>query len=206
MDPEMPKTDESMPKTPKKKPCGCSMCFWVIVIAAVVVIAAVGVFPFTGIYNVSAVAGHTRVVAWYLEEIMENSVEAHAGGIVVPADLDTERNMTVGYGHYHEMCVGCHGAPGEGRNEIGLGITPLPPLLVESADEWTTGEVFWIVQQGIKMAGMPAFGPTHTEDQLWAMTAFVKALPTMTAEQYKSMAADRSDVLHEQAASDPKQP
>jgi mono/diheme cytochrome c family protein len=49
-------------------------------------------------------------------------------------------------------------------------------------------EVYWIVKNGIRMTGMPAFGPTHDEATLWAITAFVKQLPTMTPQQYQALA------------------
>ena len=45
------------------------------------------------------------------------------------------------------------------------------------------GEVYWILEHGIKLAGMPAFGPTHGEDELWAITAFVEQLPEMSAQE-----------------------
>ncbi|NNF58978.1 MAG: cytochrome c, partial [Rhodothermaceae bacterium] len=50
-------------------------------------------------------------------------------------------------------------------------------------------EVFWILQHGIKMAGMPAYGPTHADDELWQLVAFVKQLPEMTPARYAALAA-----------------
>jgi len=41
-----------------------------------------------------------------------------------------------------------------------------------------------MVKHGIKMSGMPAFGPTHDDQALWNIAAFVKAMPDMTAERY----------------------
>lgn len=45
----------------------------------------------------------------------------------------------------------------------------------------------WILQHGIKMTGMPAFGPTHDEKELWAMVAFVRRLPDMSPSEYKEL-------------------
>jgi mono/diheme cytochrome c family protein len=48
-------------------------------------------------------------------------------------------------------------------------------------------ELFWIAKHGIRMTGMPAFGPTHDDRQLWTVVAFVRRLRDMTPEQYKRM-------------------
>jgi len=42
-----------------------------------------------------------------------------------------------------------------------------------------------IIKRGIKMSGMPAWGPTHSEEELWALVAFLKLLPTMSTAQYR---------------------
>ena len=44
------------------------------------------------------------------------------------------------------------------------------------------------MKNGLQMTGMPALGPTHKDADLWAITAFVRQLPTMTAEEYQAMA------------------
>ncbi|MCZ7594211.1 MAG: cytochrome c [Hyphomicrobium sp.] len=38
------------------------------------------------------------------------------------------------------------------------------------------------------MTGMPAFGPTHDDQTLWNIVAFVRQLPNMTADQYQRFA------------------
>ena len=45
-------------------------------------------------------------------------------------------------------------------------------------------EIYWLVENGAKMTGMPAFGPTHDEEAMWNITAFVKAMPDMTEARY----------------------
>jgi mono/diheme cytochrome c family protein len=70
------------------------------------------------------------------------------------------------------------------REEWASGMRPRPPELVEVAGEWEAREVFWIAKHGIKLSGMPAFGPTHEDATIWNIAAFVKALPAMTPEEY----------------------
>lgn len=48
-------------------------------------------------------------------------------------------------------------------------------------------ELYWIIENGIKMTGMPAFGPTHSKDELWGIVAFVRHLPSMSPKEYQTM-------------------
>jgi len=48
-------------------------------------------------------------------------------------------------------------------------------------------EIYWIVKHGIKLTGMPAFGPTHDENELWGLVAIVKEIPRMSPEQYRQL-------------------
>jgi mono/diheme cytochrome c family protein len=85
------------------------------------------------------------------------------------------------------MCVSCHGAPGVKPNEMVEGLYPKPPEIYKHGEEDAAQEFFWIIKNGIKMTSMPAFKPTHDDQKIWAMTAFVtQKLATMTPEEYKS--------------------
>ncbi len=66
---------------------------------------------------------------------------------------------------------------------------PVPPALAHAAKRWSGAEIHWLVTNGAKMTGMPAFGPTHDEQTIWNISAFVKALPGMTAEEYAGYSA-----------------
>ncbi|HEX5757983.1 MAG TPA: cytochrome c [Thermoanaerobaculia bacterium] len=136
-----------------------------------------------GAYDVAATSPETGVVAWALETAQERSVARRARAVEVPP-LDRPELRAVGLIHYHEMCVTCHGAPGVPASEIGAGLNPFPPELAEEAEEYGPAELFWMVKNGIKMTGMPAFGPTHTDEELWAIVAFVESLPEMSGADY----------------------
>ena len=85
------------------------------------------------------------------------------------------------------MCSGCHGAPGEKPDELAEGLYPEPPELYKDVEEGEAQESFWIIKNGIKMTSMPAYGPTHSDEKIWAITAFVtQQLPKMTPDQYKA--------------------
>ena len=94
------------------------------------------------------------------------------------------------------MCVTCHGAPGVERGTLGKGINPKPPNLAKEAGEWSDRELFWITKHGIKLAGMPAFGVTHSDEELWAIVAFLRRLETMSAEEYRRLATEPAMHAH----------
>jgi mono/diheme cytochrome c family protein len=119
----------------------------------------------------------------------QNAVRSAARDTAPPAGIDLRDPELAerAFGHYSVACTTCHGAPGVAPSPWMI-TNPPSPLLVDTADNWTDGELFWIIKHGIKMTGMPALGPTHTDADLWAISAFVRQLPTMTPDGYQAMA------------------
>ena len=89
--------------------------------------------------------------------------------------------------HSVKACVYCHGAPGKDPTDIGKGLNPEPPYLPDVVARWSGGELFWIAKNGIRMTGMPAFGSTHKDEEIWKVVAFIQRLPTVTEEDYAKM-------------------
>ena len=148
-----------------------------------------------GRYNVSALEPHHPIMAWVLHTTMETSVRHHAEAIVPPANLPARASQ--GFQDFDEMCVQCHGAPGKERGEVGQGLRPQPPSLVDAAQRWRPSEIFWIVKNGVHMTGMPAFGPTHDDQRIWDIIAFVGSLKGVTPERYEQMRSSMSNAAHE---------
>lgn len=141
---------------------------------------------YTGAYNVAASEAHADAVRWTLETTMRNSVTSRAEDIDLPGTVP-EDLVAEGAGHYADTCAHCHGAPGRDPADWSRGMRPEPPDLVEAAAEWTPAEIYWIVDNGIKMSGMPAFGPHRDPQELLAITAFVSQLPGLSAEDYAAL-------------------
>jgi mono/diheme cytochrome c family protein len=162
-----------------------------VIVALLAGFAAVAVI-LGGYYDVSATRGHSRPVEWVLRTTMENSVRRNARQVRVPADLDlTDRAYAAQFiGHYDAACATCHAAPGRDRDPW-MVIYPEPAPLTdhEVVRRWSDEELFWLLKHGIKDTGMMALGPTHTDDDIWGVTAFVRQLPDMTAEQYRALVA-----------------
>jgi mono/diheme cytochrome c family protein len=64
----------------------------------------------------------------------------------------------------------------------------MAPDLSEAVSDMTTGQMFWIIKNGIKMSGMASYGKVHNDDEIWNIAAFVQRLPKMTPEEYNRFA------------------
>ncbi|PWS38876.1 class I triheme cytochrome c [Falsiroseomonas bella] len=142
---------------------------------------------YSGAYNVAATEEHASFTRWAFDTTMQNSVERRASDL--PAPAPTAEMVAAGASEYREYCQHCHAGPGVERAEWASGMRPRPPHLTEAAANWSPQEVFWLVRHGVKMSGMPAFGPTHDDATLWNIVAFVKELPAMTPERYAELGA-----------------
>ncbi len=165
-------------------------------VAAIVlaVVIALGVI-LSGAYDVAATDRHNPIVAWAFETTFENSVARQANGIAAPEF--TPARVQAGAHEYKAMCSHCHGGVGASRAGFASGMLPMPPALAEEAAELSASEVFWLVKHGVKMSGMPAFGPSHDDATIWNIAAFVKAMPDMSAQRYAAYRAEEEEGEHE---------
>jgi mono/diheme cytochrome c family protein len=157
-----------------------------ILVAALVVLLSGLAALYAGLYDVAATKPHSPVTSWLLETARTRSIKAHAASIQAPPGLDDPAKVIIGVEHYAAHCAVCHGAPGVPKGDIAHGLYPQPPNLAETAKRYSPGELFWILKNGIKMTGMPAWND-HSDDELWATVAFVKKLPGMSEEEYAKL-------------------
>lgn len=150
-------------------------------------IATIATFVWSGSYNVAANVPHWKITHRFLEEVRERSISAQSRAIVVPSIKDPKL-VDIGFKNYHAMCRLCHGAPGNPRTEIAKGLYPNPPdFTLKDIKMPNEAELYWIIKNGIKMTGMPAFGPTHSDEELWGIVAFLKGLADLKPEEYQTM-------------------
>lgn len=179
-----------------------------IVIVIVIAVIAVAAFIYSGTYPIGADVPHNKVEYWLLETLRENAIEQSSNDISVPS-LDSPELLLAGGADYNDMCSSCHLKPGKDKSDMSLGLYPTPPNLAthsenlqhDSGDkEQLARRQFWIIKHGIKASGMPAWGPTHDDQRIWAMVAFLQKLPQLTADQYQILTArdpnDSNDMSH----------
>lgn len=153
--------------------------------------------------------GVTKLIAWAREQ----SINKQSKDIVPPADLANAERIRRGAGNYEAMCVGCHLSPGAEDSEIRKGLYPEPPnLSLPAATPEASGgdgRRFWIIKHGIKGSAMPAWAKGGMDDEaIWDLTAFIKVLPKLSANEYQASVAASEGHSHAGMAPEPaaKQP
>ncbi|HEY4943712.1 MAG TPA: cytochrome c [Rhizomicrobium sp.] len=158
-------------------------------------VAVAAIVAVSGAYNFAADAPHFDVTSDAIEYMRDRSVEVRSSGLMVPKLTDAKM-IGNGASDYDEMCTSCHLAPGLAENEMRPGLYPKPPILYQAeADD--PAEQFWIVKHGLKMSGMPAWGVTHSDTEIWNIVAFLQKLPALSPSQYRAIVASAAG-HHEQ--------
>ena len=152
-------------------------------------------FLWSGMYDIGADDHHTRPVYAALETLRDRSIATRAKALSVP-DLTDAALIRQGAGNYDAMCAKCHLAPGMDPTELSAGLAPTPPNLAKHAQE-DAAEAFWVIKHGIKATGMPAWGKHMRDPYIWDLVAFLRKLPSLSAEQYQAEVAASGGHAHD---------
>jgi mono/diheme cytochrome c family protein len=104
-----------------------------------------------------------------------------------PIPPSTE-NIRGGMEHFAYHCAPCHSNDGGGHTVFGKGLYPKPPdLRAAGTQNKSDGELYYTIDNGVRLSGMPAFSGTHTAAQTWRLVLFIRHLPQITAEELNEM-------------------
>ncbi|WP_159590975.1 c-type cytochrome [Chelativorans xinjiangense] len=134
----------------------------------------------SGVYNVSASIPHFAVTDAILRLALRRSVATHAAGVETP-DLTDEGLAELGSRHFTLGCAPCHGTANAEPNPVARAMYPPPPALHHAAEDWSTEELYWIIANGLKFTGMPAWSGVGRDDEVWALVAFLSRLSETNA-------------------------
>jgi mono/diheme cytochrome c family protein len=160
--------------------------------AAALGAAGAATFAWSGLYDISAAVQHTQPVYSLLQWIGERSIKRNAAGIAEPAVADAAR-IARGAVCYRDKCMVCHGGPGVAQGEIARSMQPLPGPLVDASQRFRPRELYWVIREGIKMSGMPAWGHRLSDADHWAVVGFLQRLPQLTPAEFRAAILPRAD-------------
>lgn len=92
--------------------------------------------------------------------------------------------------HWADHCATCHANNGSGDTEMGTHLyPPAPDMRAADTQDRTDGELFYIIQNGVRLTGMPAWssGSEHDTQDSWKLVRFVRQLPKLSAEEEQEM-------------------
>ena len=102
--------------------------------------------------------------------------------------MSSTENIRGGMEHFAYHCSPCHGDDGGGHTVFGKGLYPKPPdLRAAETQDKSDGELYYTIENGVRLSGMPAFSGTHTAAQTWRLVMFIRHLPQITPEELNEM-------------------
>ena len=130
---------------------------------------------------------------WYVKQGYLNfaadqspsSVETHFAMAAVDASTDrrapdrknplqpTDETLLAGSILYKNHCGGCHGIPSNRDSQFGRSFNPPVPQFFSEGSDMADNQSFYIIQHGIRWTGMPAWGKTLSENEIWQVVTFL---------------------------------
>jgi len=161
---------------------------FLLLLALAVMAGAIGLWYFVSA-GVSAKDQPGRVEGFLARRVRNMAIARQAKSLMNPVEYSGEVNAE-GRAHFADHCATCHGNDGSGDTPMGRGMWPkAPDMRLAQTQNLSDGELFWIIENGIRFTGMPAWstGTKDGETASWHLVHFVRRLPKLTPEEIKEM-------------------
>jgi mono/diheme cytochrome c family protein len=158
----------------------------VIVVAIGLGVAAGAYFVMTGVSARPEPSGLERRLARTVRDL---AIGWHARHETNPV-AKTADAVAAGRAHFADHCASCHGNDGSGNTPMGRGLYPrAPDMRAAATQELDDYELFFIIENGIRLTGMPAWGTGTKEgqDDSWRIVHFIRHLPELTEDEIEEM-------------------
>jgi mono/diheme cytochrome c family protein len=120
----------------------------------------------------------------------ETTLANAAKDVVIPLEAGKRQNplpetnevASQGQQVFLESCAECHGADAHGGGSLGRNMDP-PAMDLSSphVQHWSDAELFWIIQNGVRLTGMPSWKSSISENDIWKLARFIHSLPHIAA-------------------------
>jgi mono/diheme cytochrome c family protein len=143
---------------------------------------------------------------------MERVMARNARKIATPADAKSLKNpreqqssemIAEADEHFVEHCAICHGVDGHGDTTIGRNLYPkVPDMTQQDTQQLSDGELYYIIFNGIRLTGMPAWGSEDKPEAIWDLVALIRRLPKLSPEELKRLQLSEENATAEQQPGD----
>jgi mono/diheme cytochrome c family protein len=161
---------------------------FLLLLGLVIVVGAIGLWYFVN-SGVSAKEQPGRVEEFVARRVRSMAIARRAASLTNPVAYSAEV-IADGRAHFADHCAICHANDGSGKTAIGEGLWPkAPDMRQPTTQNLTDGELFWIIENGIRFTGMPAWSTDSKEGEeaSWRLVHFIRHLPKLTAEEIEEM-------------------
>lgn len=142
----------------------------------------------------------TGLVARSEPGTIEAGLARRVRSLAIPAAVSGQRNpiprspegLADGRAHYVDHCAVCHATDGSGKTDMGQGLWPkAPDMRLPATQALSDGELFWIIENGIRFTGMPGWGTgtKEGENASWHLVHFIRHLPDISQAELEEMDA-----------------
>ena len=140
----------------------------------------------------------TGLVARLEPGALETRIARGVRSLAIPREVSEQPNpvpatpesLADGRAHYADHCAVCHASDGSGETETGQGMWPkAPDMRLSATQDLSDGELFWIIENGIRFTGMPGWstGTQEGEDASWYLVHFIRHLPDISPAELEEM-------------------
>jgi thiosulfate dehydrogenase len=170
-----------------------------VVIAVVATLVALALFVYVGIeagmMPANADGKPSKLERWAARASLHATLVRDAPRVANPISLD-DANLIAGIKLYARNCIVCHGASDAKPSNVARGLYQRPPQLAkDGVEDDPEGVTYWKIDHGIRFTGMPSFGKSLTDEQLWQLTLFLKhmdGLPPAPQRAWKAVKSEGS--------------
>jgi mono/diheme cytochrome c family protein len=161
---------------------------FLLLLGLTLIVGAIALWYFLN-SGVSAKEQPGRVEEFLARRVRNMAIQRRAKSLTNPVEY-SGAVIAEGRAHFADHCATCHANDGSGETATGSGLWPkAPDMRLPQTQNLSDGELFWIIENGIRFTGMPAWstGTTDGETGTWHLVHFIRRLPRLTPEELAEM-------------------
>ena len=162
-----------------------------VLLVALAAVVGVIVVAYVMSAGVSARGQPGRLEEFVARNVRTMAIARRARSLTNPVEYSGEV-IADGRAHFADHCAICHANDGSGNTAMGRGMWPkVPDMRLAQTQDLSDGELFWIIENGIRFTGMPAWGTATKdgEEASWHLVHFIRRLPKLTPPELEEMEA-----------------
>lgn len=175
------------------------MALTTVIATGVALLIGAYLFIVGGFMPANADAKPGKIERWAAKKSLHVTLARETKALHGPAGIN-DSAMTLGVRLYKVNCAVCHGTADAKRSNVADGLYQEPPQFAK--DDVTDDPIevtYWKITHGIRFTGMPSYSKTLTDDQRWAIAAFLRhqdSLPPTALAAWKALPSMADSAVH----------